>query len=654
MTAKELRKKYLDFFKKKGHTIIPSASLVPEHDPTVLFTTAGMHPLVPFLMGEEHPSGKRLVNVQKSMRTDDIDEVGDSWHNTFFEMLGNWSLGDTASPDGIGQGGYWKKEAIEWSFEFLTRELGLDPEKIHITVFGGDKEIPGVPEDKESIRIWKNLGIPNERIFKLGKGDNWWGPVGTTGPCGPDTEMFYDTGRTSHGEKCQPGETCGKYAEIWNDVFMEYNRTADSKYEPLKQKNVDTGMGVERITAILQGKDNVYDTELFEEAMKRIKEKATKFDNKEARIIADHLRAATFLIADGVEPLSRDDRGSILVRLLTRAITSARKIGIEGSFASWITDSYISFYKGDYPELLQKRGFINNTISQEEQKYLFRVSPEAKKLERQEFDKAQNDHRGTIESKASRASGSTVKWEDLKQKDENLPSIPTLSAAIGAVSAELKFTRGIPYEETFGTATETIKDFNEDEAQATLNVMVGLHKQASKQKIEKKFAGGLADHSDITIRGHTATHLLHQALRDVFGNKVYQTGSNITPERIRFDFSHSDKLTSEQIKKVEIIVNSKIKKDLKVNKELMSADEADKLEAIGLFRDKYAQKVSIYKIGPSTHSTISGQAGSGLKPYSVEYCGGPHVKHTAEVGHFKIIKEEALGSGQRRIRAVLD
>src|SRR3972149_6463315 len=277
MTARELKKKYLDFFKKKGHTVIPSASLVPEHDPTVLFTTAGMHPLVPFLLGEAHPAGKRLVNVQKSLRTDDIEDVGDAWHNTFFEMLGNWSLGD-----------YWKKEAIGWSFEFLTKELGLNPEKISVTVFGGDPEIPGVGPDKESIETWKSLGIAEERIYKLGKKDNWWGPVGQTGPCGPDTEMFYDTGVPEPGDLCRPAETCAKYAEIWNDVFMEFNKTADGKYEPLKQKNVDTGMGVERTVAILQGKDNVYDTELFQEGIKRLKEKSTKFDTKKSRIIADH------------------------------------------------------------------------------------------------------------------------------------------------------------------------------------------------------------------------------------------------------------------------------------------------------------------------------------------------------------------------------
>lgn len=595
MTAKELRKKYLDFFKKKGHTIIPSSSLVPEHDPTVLFTTAGMHPLVPFLMGEEHPSGKRLVNVQKSMRTDDIDEVGDSWHNTFFEMLGNWSLGDPASPDGIGQGGYWKKEAIEWSFEFLTKELNLDPEKIHVTVFGGDKEIPGVSEDKESIEIWKSLGVPESRIFKLGKEDNWWGPVGNSGPCGPDTEMFYDTGRTSHGEKCQPGETCGKYAEIWNDVFMEYNRTAEGKYEPLKQKNVDTGMGLERMIAILQGKDNVYDTELFLEVIDLLKNKSKHFNNKDARVIADHMRAAVFIAVEDVAP-SNKDQGYILRRLIRRSeAKAAYSLDLTLPFKD-IVDIYTNQFKDEYPELYNKKEQIIRTIEREVVKFHKTLEQAVKEFER------------------------------IKEK--------TNTSISGKDAFYLHATHGLTIDIVRDWAIKEGLKVNDKEFEDEFI----KHQEVSKAGLKKKFIGGLGDHSDITIRGHTATHLLHQALRDVLGNQVYQTGSNITPERIRFDFSHSEKLSEEQIKKVENAVNSKIKNDLKVNKELMSVKEADKIGAIGLFKDKYADKVSIYKIGD----------------YSVEYCGGPHVKHTAEVGHFRIIKEEALGSGQRRIRAALD
>ena len=601
MTAKELRKKYLDFFKKKGHTSIPSASLVPEHDPTVLFTTAGMHPLVPFLMGEEHPSGKRLVNVQKSMRTDDIDEVGDSWHNTFFEMLGNWSLGDSASPDSIGQGGYWKKEAIEWSFEFLTRELGLDPEKIHVTVFGGDKEIPGVPEDKESIRIWKNLGIPDERIFKLGRGDNWWGPVGTTGPCGPDTEMFYDTGRTSHGEKCQPGETCGKYAEIWNDVFMEFNKTTDGKYEPLKQKNVDTGMGLERTLAILQGKNSVYETELFTPVIDIIKKNSASYEKKAARIVADHLRAAVFVISDGVVP-TNIGRGYILRRLLRRAIRQIELMKGKENLAGKVLHEYINIYSPTYPELKSSQKNIIAVVEKEQIK--FRRGLEVAK---EEF-------------KRMTTIGRKFKFSNH-----------------GDLAFYLFETYGLPIEIFLDEIKKSAILIDPEAIKKRFNEKMLKHQEVSRAG-GKKFAGGLADHSDITVRGHTATHLLHQALRDILGNQVHQTGSNITPERIRFDFSYSEKLTDEQIKKVENTVNSKIKNDLKVNKELMSAKEADKIGAIGLFKDKYADKVSIYKIGD----------------YSVEYCGGPHVKHTAEIGHFKIIKEEALGSGQRRIRAVLD
>ena len=605
MTAKELRQKYLDFFKKKGHTVIPSASLVPSEKvelagtQRVLFTTAGMHPLVPFLMGEDHPSGKRLVNVQKSMRTDDIDEVGDSWHNTFFEMLGNWSLGD-----------YWKKEAIEWSFEFLTKELNLDPEKIHVTVFGGDKEIPGVSEDKESIEIWKSLGVPESRIFKLGKKDNWWGPVGTTGPCGPDTEMFYDTGRSSHGEKCQPGETCGKYAEIWNDVFMEFYKTADGKYKPLKQKNVDTGMGLERTVAILQGKDNVYDTELFTPVIDIIKENSASYDKKPARIVADHFRAAVFLISDSVVP-SNIGRGYILRRLIRRAIRQIELMKGKENLTSKVLHEYINIYSQTYQELKPNQKNIIAVVEKEQTKF-----ERGLEVAKDEFKRMTTIGR---------------KFKFSNHGDLAFYLFETYGLPIEVFLEEIKKSAILIDSEAIE------KRFNEEEIKKIFNEKMLKHQEISRAD-GKKFAGGLADHSDITVRGHTATHLLHQALRDVLGDSVHQTGSNITPERIRFDFSYSEKLTDEQIRKVEDIVNSKIKKDLKVNKELMPAEEADKIGAIGLFRDKYSEKVSVYKIGD----------------YSVEYCGGPHVLHTAEVGNFKIIKEEALGSGQRRIRAILD
>lgn len=579
MTATQLREKYLNFFENKGHKLIPSASLVPEHDPTVLFTTAGMHPLVPYLIGQPHPEGKRLTNVQKCLRTDDIDDVGDNTHNTFFEMLGNWSLGD-----------YGKKEAISWSFEFLTKELNLDPERISVTVFGGDEKIPGVEADNESIDIWKSLGIPDERIYRLGKADNWWGPVGESGPCGPDTEMFYDTGKTEHGKICRPGENCGKYTEIWNDVFMEFNKTKDGKYESLSQKNVDTGMGVERMLAVLQGRDNVYETELFASSLEKIKELATNYQESSARIIADHLRAATFLLGDNVTP-SNVERGYVLRRLIRRSIRHGRLIGISGSFAAKIAEVFIGVYKEQYPELVAAAETIFTEITKEEERFQKVIASGL-----QEFEKL----------------GAKISGKDVFRLYESF---------------------GFPPELTFELASEKRIKIDHSEFEAELK----KHQETSRAGSEKKFAGGLADHTEITVRGHTATHLLHQALRDVLGDSVHQTGSNITPERIRFDFSYGEKLTPGQIGQVETIVNSKIQADLQVKKELLTQEEADKKGAIGLFREKYGDKVSIYEIGD----------------YSTEYCGGPHVAHTAEVGKFKIIKEESISAGQRRIKAIL-
>ncbi|HSX58484.1 MAG TPA: alanine--tRNA ligase [Candidatus Saccharimonadales bacterium] len=579
MTAKELKAKYLGFFEKKGHKVISSAPLTPEHDPTVLFTTAGMHPLVPFLLGQEHPSGKRLTNVQKCLRTDDIDDVGDNSHNTFFEMLGNWSLGD-----------YWKKEAIEWSWEFLTKELMLSPERISVTVFGGDQEIPGVSEDSESIEIWKSLGVAEERIYKLGKEDNWWGPVGESGPCGSDTEMFYDTGKAEHGQVCRPGENCGKYVEIWNDVFMEYNKTKTGTYEKLKQRNVDTGMGVERATAVLQGRDNVFETELFSPVLELIRTMSESYNETSARIVADHLRAAIFLISDGVAP-SNTERGYVLRRLIRRVIRHGRLLGIKASSASKIAETFIEIYKEDYPELIEKAETIFSEINKEEEKFQKVIAAGLR-----EFEKL----------------GKEISGKDVFRLYESY---------------------GFPPELTYELASEKGIKINHEDFEQELK----RHQDVSRAGMEKKFSGGLADHSDITVRGHTATHLLHQALRDVLGKSVHQSGSNITPERIRFDFAYGEKMTPEQIKKVEDIVNSKIKEDLKVKKELTTQEEADRKGAIGLFKDKYEDKVSIYEIGD----------------YSTEYCGGPHVEHTSEVGKFKIIKEESISAGQRRIKATL-
>jgi len=580
MKAKELKKKYLEFFKKRGHTIIPSASLIPEGlDPSALFISAGMHPLVSYLLGQEHHAGKRLVNVQKAFRTDDINDVGDAWHNTFFEMLGNWSLGD-----------YWKKEAIEWSMEFLTKELNLEQNRINVTVFGGDPEIPGVDADEETAVIWIKLGIPESRIFRFGKKDNWWGPVGKTGPCGPDTEMFYDTGKPKHGPDCKPGDSCGKYAEIWNDVFMEFNKTADGKYEPLKQKNVDTGMGVERTAAVLQGKDNVYDTELFLPIIEKIKNLTKTWDIRLGRIIADHLRAATFLINDGVVP-GNIERGYVLRRLIRRAIRFSLLMGIENDFTKFVAPVVINLYQQDWPEIGRNKETIIEQFNNEEAKF-----------------------RKTLK--------------------EGIKQFNNLGKGISGKEAfNLYQSYGFPLEMTIELAKEQNKTVDIEE----FNNEFQKHQKISRVGMEKKFAGGLADQSEAATKGHTATHLLHQALRTVLGEYVHQTGSNITPERIRFDFSYGEKLTEEQIKKVEALVNQKIKEDLPVKKEIISPEEAKKSGAIGLFEEKYGDKVLVYSIGT----------------FSKEICGGPHVERTGEIGKFKIIKEEALGSGQRRIRAVL-
>ncbi len=630
MTAKELREKYLNFFESKGHKIISSASLVPEHDPTVLFTTAGMHPLVPYLLGQEHPQGKRLTNVQKCLRTDDIDDVGDPWHNTFFEMLGNWSLGE-----------YWKEEAISWSFEFLTKELGLDPNRISVTVFGGDQAILGVTADEQSIAIWKKLGIPDERIYRLGKNDNWWGPVGETGPCGPDTEMFYDTGKAEHGKICRPGESCGKYTEIWNDVFMEYNRTKDGKYEKLTQKNVDTGMGLERMLAVLQGRDSVYETELFSRVIEQLKTISENYQETSARVIADHLRSATFLLAEKVVP-SNVERGYVLRRLLRRAIRHGRLLGINSNFAGKIAEEFIAIYKEQYPELIENAELIFSEIAKEEEKFQKVIGDGLRKSQKLFETKKPIDH-----SKFNQMMQVNDKKEIFREyyRTKTPEVIEKFKVDLSREELEKATINGkeaFNLYQSYGFPTELIIELAQAENlvvdMEALEKEVESHRQVSRAGMEKKFAGGLGDHSEITVRGHTATHLLHQALRDVLGDSVHQTGSNITPERIRFDFSYSEKLTPEQINKVEDIVNSKIQSDLQVKKELMSQEEADKKGAIGLFKDKYGDKVSIYEIGD----------------YSTEYCGGPHVEHTSQVGEFKIIKEESISAGQRRIKAVLE
>ncbi len=576
MKAHELRQKYLEFFESKGHKIIPSASLVPANDPTVLFTTAGMHPLVPFLLGQLHPQGPRLTNVQKCLRTDDIDEVGDATHLTFFEMLGNWSLGD-----------YWKEDAIRWSFEFLTDKdfLGLDKSRLAVSVFAGDSD---APKDEESAKIWKSLGIPDEKIAYLPKKDNWWGPAGQTGPCGPDTEMFYWAGKNEPPRRFDPNDKL--WVEIWNDVFMQYEKTSDSKFIPLKQKNVDTGMGLERMSAILEGKDNIFETELFVPILDKIKSLASQSDQKSERIIADHMRAAVFLLADGIVP-SNKDRGYILRRLIRRSVTYGQKLGIEHDFTIDVANTVIENYSGVYPEL--KNPQIEIELKKEELKFRQTLGKGLKMLEK-------------------------------------------MGSISGKDAFDLFQTYGFPFELTKEFAVVANPESFEEEFKK--------HQELSRTASAGQFKGGLADHSDKIIRLHTATHLMNAALRKVLGSDVWQKGSNIKEERTRFDFTHGSKMTDEQKQEVEKLVNGWISRDLQVKKEIMPLQEARKLNAIGVFGEKYPETVSVYTVyDPATNEIISR-----------EFCGGPHVEHTGLIGKFHIAKEEAVSAGVRRIKAVID
>ena len=595
MTADQLREKYLKFFESKGHRIISGASLIPENDPTVLFTTAGMHPLVPFLLGEPHPAGKRLTDVQKCVRTGDIEAVGDTSHCTFFEMLGNWSLGD-----------YFKKEAITWSYEFLTSKdyLGFDPARLSVTVFQGEGE---VPRDEEAIAIWKSLGIPTERIHALPKDDNWWGPAGQTGPCGPDTEMFVDTGKTACSPACRPGCHCGKYIEIWNDVFMQYNKTADGRYEPLKQVNVDTGMGVERTICMLQGRASVFETELFAPLMTKIAELSTAVGvapeqvQRSQRIIADHLRTATFILGDpkgGVKP-GNLGANYVLRRLIRRAVRYAKVLGIGSGFARTLAEIVIANYSHVYSELQEKREAIVGELAAEEERFEKTLTAGQK-----EFDKISSALKTHAQTQIS-----------------------------GRTAFKLYDTYGFPLEMTEELASEqglAVDRAGFDEA-------FKKHQETSKQG-DKAFKGGLADHTDVTTRLHTATHLLHKALQIVLGPHALQKGSNITPERLRFDFTHPEKMTPEQVATVEKIVNEQIARDLPITLETMTIEEARAKGATALFNAKYGEQVKVYSAGD----------------FSMEVCGGPHAARTGELGKFKIQKEESSSAGVRRIRAVLE
>ncbi len=594
MTADELRSKYIAFFKSKGHAEISGRSLVPENDPTVLFTTAGMHPLVPYLMGEAHPSGSRLTDYQKCIRTGDIDSVGDSAHLTFFEMLGNWSLGD-----------YFKEEAIAFSYEFLTSKdyLGIPPEKISVTVFAGDES---VPRDDESAEIWNRMGIPKERIHFLPRSDNWWGPAGETGPCGPDTEMFVDTGLPPCGDDCKPGCRCGKYVEIWNDVFMQYNKLKDGSYEKLKRRCVDTGMGIERTVAMLNGKKSVYDTEIFTpviSAVERLSGKAygkSESDDVSIRIICDHVRAAVFILGDpkSVTP-SNVGAGYVLRRLIRRAVRHGKKLGIEGEFLSSIAEVVIKQYAAPYPEVAEKASFVYSELQAEEAKFL-----QTLKKGEGEFEKM---------------------LPGLLKNPKKIIS--------GRLAFKLYDTYGFPIELTEELAKENGLAVDRE----GFNEAFKKHQELSRMGGDQIFKGGLADHSEQTTAYHTATHLLQQALTLVLGDHVAQKGSNITAERLRFDFTHPAAMTKEEIAKVEEIVNEQIKADLPVTMEVMPLEEAKRQGARALFGEKYEDMVKVYSIGN----------------FSKEVCGGPHVERTGNLGVFKIQKEQSSSAGVRRIRAVL-
>ncbi|MDP6670368.1 MAG: alanine--tRNA ligase [archaeon] len=594
-TGKKLAETYLQFFKEKGHSIIPSASLIPENDPTVLFTTAGMHPLVPYLMGQPHPAGKRLVNNQKCIRTVDIDNIGDPSHLTFFFMLGNWSLGD-----------YFKKEAIEWSYEFLTSKkwLGLDKEKISVTCFEGDKD---APKDEESAKVWESLGIPKERIYFNPKEDNWWGPAGKTGPCGPDTEIFFDTGKEKCGPKCVPGCGCGKYFEIWNDVFMQYNKTEKEKFEPLKQKNVDTGMGLERTVAMLQGKQTVYDTELFEPIMNKISELEKNDLLKSRRVVADHLRSACFILAEGkqITP-SNVEQGYVLRRLITRSIIHGKRLGLEGAFCRKIAEVVVEIYGKDWPEIKNNHEHLYLELDREEER---------------------------LSKLTSKEEGESGKLNKLYLKLYKLPRDKRIIS--GKDAFNLSATHGYPIEMLEDWATT--RNLKVDKKAWTIEFE--KHQALSRKSTEGKFKSGLQDNSEQTIKMHTATHLLHAALRKVLGEHVQQKGSNITPERLRFDFSNPEKVTPEQLQEVEKIVNENIAAGIAVKRDEMTLEDAKKKGALAFFSGKYTpEKVSVYSI----------------KGVSKEVCTGPHVKNTKEIGKFKIKKEESISAGVRRIKAVVE
>lgn len=592
MDTSELRRQYHQFFEEFGHAAIPSAALLPENDPTVLFTTAGMQPLAPYLLGEMHPLGRRLVNAQRCIRTNDIDEVGDPSHLTFFEMLGNWSLGD-----------YFKRESLAWSYEFLTKVLGIDPGRLAVTVFAGD-EI--APRDEEAATVWRELGLPLERIFYLPRADNWWGPVGNSGPCGPDSEIFYDTGRPNH-PGCRPGCACGKWFEIWNNVFLAYNRISDGRYERLPRPNVDTGMGVERTVAVLNGFDDIFKVDTLRPLVEKLEQLSgrTYLENPVPfRVIADHLRAAAMAAADGARP-SNVEAGYVVRRMLRRAIVYAGKLGIRDPFCGELAETALELFHPVYPELAARQVEAVEALRREESNF------------HQTLERGLRRYHKVVDT--------------------------TILAESDYLSGEAAFdlfqTYGFPLPLTEEMAAESNLKVDVDGFER----LYREHRERSRRESQGKFKGGLADHSEMTTRYHTATHLLHAALRQVLGRQVQQKGSNLTSERLRFDFAFERRLEAVELQAVENWVNQRIEADLPVQFEVQPLEQALARGALAFFGEKYGAQVKVYTIAPQDGEVVS-----------MEVCGGPHVAHTGELGHLRITKEEAVAAGIRRIRAILE
>lgn len=622
----EFVEKYLQFFEKQGHVILPNVSLVPKEDPTTLFVNSGVQPIEKYLAGEPHPLGKRLASIQRCIRTNDLegpahDSVGDSSHHVLFHMLGNWSLGD-----------YFKKETLTWSYEFLVHGLGVEPERLWVTIFEGDHD---APFDQEAKDVWLRLGIPENHIIPLGKDDNWWGPAGLTGPCGPDSEIFVDRlpERGDNGET--PGEEykhTERFVEVWNNVFSQYSKDAEGNFTELSQKNVDTGMGLERTYATLQGYSDNYQTQLFMPIIEKIEELSGKKYPRQAsgewtplpltdevrafRIVADHARSGVFMAMDGIVP-SNKEQGYVMRRVIRRMIRFGQQLGIETEFSRTLAEVVITEYHEAYPEMKERENEILTTLVEEEKTYRINLDQANKFLEKLEVN-------------------SNTKQVIIKDRE----------LSYGAAAFYLFETYALPPEDTFKYLREKkyLNNESEDEFWDSFKYAQEEHQEKSRSASAGRFAGGLADHSEETTRLHTATHLLHKALRIVLGDHVQQMGSNITKDRLRFDFSHNAKLTDEELASVEKMVNEKIAANLPVFQKTMSKDDALTKGALAFFQEKYPDTVSVYAIG------VDPDEG---EPFSMELCGGPHVNSTGELGEFKIKKQESVGQGVRRIKAIL-